>query len=468
MRRPNSLAFRLFVAAAVWSLLVLPVTAFLLSSLNRGAVERSFDGRLGSLLKNLIGNSIKSGTGQPEAPGNIGDSNFNLPYSGWYWQISERNGDGKVLFASDSLLTDRLTLPSEKGAEPDDNRIWRAYVTGPDGEQLRVLEQVTSVTGLTAPRSAEPEAKQYVFAVAGNAEQIERDVADFTMLLTAALAVLGIGLAVATWFQVRYGLRPLQEISQSLAAIRSGRAERLEGRFPTEIVPLAHELNALIQSNKDVIERARTQVGNLAHALKTPLSVITNEARAEDGVLAKKVTEQAELMRNQVTHYLDRARVAAKVGVIGAVTDVAPVVAALERALSRIYQERGLQLESRCPQDAKFLGEKHDLEELVGNLMDNACKWATARVVLTVEHRPDPEGETPGTLHITVDDDGPGMTPEQCAEAMRRGQRLDESQPGTGLGLSIVADLAHLYRGSFELGRAPSGGLRAELTLPAA
>jgi signal transduction histidine kinase len=279
-------------------------------------------------------------------------------------------------------------------------------------------------------------------------------------MLILALAILGFGLVLATFFQVRFGLLPLRAIRHDLAAIRSGDAESLEGELPDEIRPLQTELNALIQSNRDVVDRARTHVGNLAHALKTPLSVISNEARSHGGLLSDKVVEQAEIMRTQITHHLDRARVAARSGVIGDVTDVAPVLEALKRALDRIYGERGIKLEVHASPDLKFQGEKQDLEEMAGNLMDNACKWAKARVSVTADSGP---GES---LTVTVDDDGPGLTKAERERAVKRGQRLDESKPGSGLGLSIVADLAHLYKGRFELEPSPNGGLRARLTLP--
>jgi signal transduction histidine kinase len=274
--------------------------------------------------------------------------------------------------------------------------------------------------------------------------------------------VLGLGLVLATLFQVRFGLSPLRAIRQDLAAIRSGEAEKLEGELPDEIRPLQRELNALIQSNREIVERARTHVGNLAHALKTPLSVIRNEARSHEGPLSSKVIEQAEIMRTQITHHLDRARVAARSSVIGDVTDVEGVLHALKRTLDRIYEERGIDLEVGAPPGLRFQGEKQDFEEMVGNLLDNACKWAERRVTAQAALAKN------GNFAVIVDDDGPGLSEGDRAKAVKRGQRIDESKPGSGLGLSIVADLAHLYKGRFELEPSPEGGLRARLELPAA
>ena len=250
-----------------------------------------------------------------------------------------------------------------------------------------------------------------------------------------------------TMFQVRFGLAPLKRISESLAAIRAGTAERLEGKFPVEIEPLARETNALIEANREIVERARTHVGNLAHALKTPLSVIINEAAARgDDPFAAKVIEQADIMRDQIARHLERARLAARLKVVGSVTEVVPVVTALTRTMEKIYQPRGIAIDLDAPAPVRFRGERQDLEEMVGNLVDNACKWAQMRV--SVEVVPD-AGAQP-MVRIVVDDDGPGLNPAQRDQVARRGRRLDETKPGSGLGLSIVLELSTLYGGSLD------------------
>jgi signal transduction histidine kinase len=449
---PKSLAFRLFASAAAWTLVVIPAAAILLVSLYRQAIERNFDARLNVYMTRLVASSTAEGGDSPQEPTNLGAPIFTIPFSGWYWQIKPLKGSERPLYISDSLLDQQLDLPSREGVAPDDTLTRRSYAPGPDDQNLRIVEREI--------RPGRSDTAGYSYAVAGNAAEIDSDLAEFTTMLILALAILGFGLVLATFFQVRFGLLPLRAIRHDLAAIRSGDAESLEGELPDEIRPLQTELNALIQSNRDVVDRARTHVGNLAHALKTPLSVISNEARSHGGLLSDKVVEQAEIMRTQITHHLDRARVAARSGVIGDVTDVAPVLEALKRALDRIYGERGIKLEVHASPDLKFQGEKQDLEEMAGNLMDNACKWAKARVSVTADSGP---GES---LTVTVDDDGPGLTKAERERAVKRGQRLDESKPGSGLGLSIVADLAHLYKGRFELEPSPNGGLRARLTLP--
>jgi signal transduction histidine kinase len=273
---------------------------------------------------------------------------------------------------------------------------------------------------------------------------------------------------LTTLFQVRFGLAPLSRISRGLAAIRSGKAEKLEGSFPVEIEPLARETNALIDANREIVERARTHVGNLAHALKTPLSVMVNEAAARNDPFAGKVREQTDIMRDQITRHLERARLAARATVVGTVTEVNPIVTALARTMEKIYHARGIAIDIDAPGQARFRGERQDLEEMVGNLVDNACKWAQSRVNVEVLPSGGAGGAPAPVLRLVVDDDGPGLTATQREQVGNRGRRLDETKPGSGLGLSIVVELAQLYGGELVLGTAPIGGLRAELVLPAA
>ena len=313
----------------------------------------------------------------------------------------------------------------------------------------------------------EPGKPSYSVVVAGPQDWLDHLVANFRYRLTTALALAGLGLVAVTLFQVRFGLLPLRQIERGLAGIRSGTSTTLEGDLPAEIEPLQSELNALIRSNQAIVDRARTQVGNLAHALKTPLAVISNEARGDKSGLGDKVIEQAEIMRQSMTRYLDRARMAARVGVIGRVTPVAPVVEPLVRTLQRIHQDKGVVITVECPADARFSGEKQDLEEMLGNLLDNACKWARREVTLTVEVPPSTSRARNRRLSITVADDGPGLNDEQRARIGKRGLRLDETKPGSGLGLSIVMELVQSYGGTCELAHAKEGGLAVHLSLPA-
>jgi signal transduction histidine kinase len=454
----SSLARRLFVLAALWSALSLAVAGFVLITVYRGSVERSFDERLGVYLKTLVGAlaSQADGAGTFRQPDNLGEARFELPLSGWYWVV-RRAADGRVVVTSPSLTGEVLRLPSDIGTRPDRDRILRAYVEGPDGQRLRMVERDVDFDGRDV----------YRLAVAGNAGDLEADISGFSWRTALLLAAVGFGLVISTVVQVRLGLTPLDRMRAALQRIRAGEAERLEGPFPAEIAPLAHELNALIQANREATERARTHVGNLAHALKTPISVLLNEARGSDCTIAPHVVEQVELMREHVEHHLDRARLAAQRRVIGVVTDVEPVVERLVRAMRRIHDAREVSIRAVTEPGIRFRGEREDLEEALGNLVDNACKWAESRVEVTVRRSDRGGGADRNYFEVLVDDDGPGIDPSGHDDALKRGHRLDQKVPGSGLGLSIVAELAALYGGEFDLDRAPLGGLRCRLVLPA-
>lgn len=453
--RANSLAFRLIAAASLWAIAALLVAGFIITSLYRDSVERNFDERLNVYLQTLIGTLAAQNPQNLTDPGNLGDQRFELPYSGWYWQVQKANG--AVVLTSRSLFNDTLDPSKLTGGREIEGATGGALV-GPDSQSLRVLTRSVELgTG-----------NVYEVMVTGNAGDMAKEIATFRRSVILTLLVFGIGLVLATTAQIRWGLSPLDRVRRGLADLRSGKEARFEGPFPAEIEPLARELNALLSSNQEIIDRARTQVGNLAHALKTPLSVITNEARANRGPFAEKVAEQAEMMRVQVNHYLDRARIAARSKVIGAVTEVEPAVARLVRAMSRIHEDRHVTLATDVAAGALFRGEQQDLEEIIGNLVDNACKWARSRVAIRVARADGGGEEGAGQLLVTIDDDGPGLTEDERKEATRRGRRLDETKPGSGLGLSIVAELVALYGGTFVLDTAPAGGLRALVTLPAA
>jgi signal transduction histidine kinase len=277
------------------------------------------------------------------------------------------------------------------------------------------------------------------------------------------LGGLAVLLAIGIALLIRWGLRPLRQVRRDLRKIREGDIPHLEGNYPSEIEPLVEDLNALIDSNREIVERARTHVGNLAHALKTPLAVLQNEAAASEAPLAAKVAEQTGIMRTQVEHHLNRARIAAQANVLGAVTTIEPALAALVRVMGKVHQERDLSIATELAADLRFRGEKQDFEEMAGNLLDNACKWARSRVRVSAERE---DGRRP-FIRLAIDDDGPGLPPEDRDAALARGGRLDESKPGSGLGLSIVSDIATSYAGRFSLDASPHGGVLARLDLPA-
>jgi signal transduction histidine kinase len=458
--RLNSLAFRLFATAAAWTLVVLPLAGIIIYGLYRDDVQASFDGQLRKLVNAITVDSMAPGSA-PEAPENLYEPLFEVTHSGWYWQITPLDKPDSRKLVSPSLASAILPSPAIQKVVPDVSGARWMDVLGPKGEPLRVVEVIDTL-------GHEPNKPRYSILVAGPIDWLEHLVSNFRNRLTTALALAGLGLVAVTLFQVRFGLLPLRQIGRGLADIRSGKANTLQGDLPAEIEPLQLELNELIHSNQEIVDRARRHVGNLAHALKTPLAVITNEAREEKGGFGTKVAEQAQIMSDNVSHYLDRARMAARVNVIGRVTPLAPVVEALVRALQRIHHEKDVKISVQCPPDARFRGERQDLEEMLGNLLDNACKWARKNIVLVVEVPPDTGQAHRQRLTITVSDDGPGVADAERATIAKRGMRLDETKPGSGLGLSIVTDLAQSYGGSCELARGPKGGLSVCLQLPAA
>jgi signal transduction histidine kinase len=457
--RANSLALRLFLSATAWAVVILLVTGIVLSSLYRHGVERAFDRRLGIYLRTLVADLAAPEEEGGSFPQSLGEPLFSLPLSGWYWQVTRLDPGGSDVRASRSLFDRSLPHLQDQGVSAAADGTREGYVDGPADQELRLLERVVDLG--TSGR--------YLVAVAGDAADITDDARAFNRTLAITFSILGVVLLLTTMFQVRFGLAPLKRITNGLAAIRAGVAERLTGQFPEEIAPLARETNALIEANREIVERARTHVGNLAHALKTPLSVMVNEASARPrDPLAEKVMEQAEIMRDQVARHLERARLAARVTAVGSVTTVTPVVTALARTMEKIHRERGVAIAVSAEDDVRFRGERPDLEEMVGNLVDNACKWATARVAIAVTQERAEAGSDAEIVRIVVDDDGRGLSPSEREQAAKRGGRLDESKPGSGLGLSIVLELARLYGGALNLASAPLGGLRAELVLPAA
>jgi len=448
----RSIAARLFLTAAAMSSVVLIVASILLTAYYRSEADEVFERRLDVYLRAIVADVSESGQEGRTGPGQLGDPQFELPGSGWYWQITRLDDKSHDIKASRSLFANTLPKLSDLGVAAEVGGFRRGYGPGPDGRQLRIVERVIDVGDLGI----------YLVQVAGSGEEMEEQIARFRFALIVAFAALAIALAIGAAFQVRFGLRPLRQLQRELASIRGGERERIMDAYPSEVAPLAEELNLLISANRDILERARTQVGNLAHALKTPLSVIVNEADSAPGQLAGKVQEQAQIMRDQISFYLDRARAAARGGALGAATQIAPSIEALLRAFSKIYGDKGVIFSGGADPRLRFLGERQDLEEMIGNLLDNAGKWAKSRVTIDVCV----EGASRPTLRVTIDDDGPGLASHLRAAATQRGRRLDETKPGSGLGLSIVVDLAAAYGGSLQLDDSPSGGLHAELRLP--
>jgi len=453
--RRRSLVRRLVLIAGIWTLLVVLIAGVFLTAQFRSAAIRRFDQSLAVLTDDLYAGSTVE-DGQLRAP-ILTDIRATRAYSGRYWVILDKSLDGamKPVERSRSLFDSDLMLSSKQidqlDAAPGQTQYFN--MRGPQDKPLRAAAILARLPGYADP---------VVFLAAEDRTPIDADADRFAGVTAIALAILSGGLILATVVQVRFGLTPLFRLRREVAAVRRGKAERVEGIYPEELEPLARELNALLSHNQEVVERQRTHVGNLAHALKTPLSVMLTEASQQPGQLAEVVERQAQTMREQVDHHLRRARAAARSQTSGERTPIEPILDELAVTLERIFQDKGVEIDWRCPEDLAFQGEKQDFMELAGNVMENAGKWCKGKIRAEAT----PSGEA--RMILTVDDDGPGLPPEERAQALKRGQRLDENAPGSGLGLSIVDELTRAYGGSVQLGESPMGGLRVTLDLPRA
>lgn len=452
----GSLRGRLVFFSAIPSFLLLILGVIVVLNLARGVQREEFVGTLEQELFQLVAwaQVNDDGTFDPKLPG---ATRFETAFSGWYYQVFGLTPGGglDVVASSQSLQQSRLNL----SAVPSGTNRWQTRTVGPQGEPLMILVQRVRAATLADNRPIPNPDDEFLIAVARS----EAPLAEFNRTLYSAL---GIGAAIvagyltfSTILLVTLTLAPMRKVQRSLQDIREGNADRLHGGFPLEIQPMAEEIDLLLDENEKVVERARTQVGNLAHALKTPLSVLTNEAGRSDTSLAAAVREQAGLMRSQVDRYLARARVAATSKVLGARTEIEPVIARLARALKKIHHDKEIDLTVNVPAGLYLRGEQQDLEEVIGNILENAFKWARGRITVSAERDHQ-------DLIFVIADDGPGVAPEERAQALKRGQRLDETTPGTGLGLSIVADIVSAYGGEVSLGEADMGGLEVTIRLP--
>jgi signal transduction histidine kinase len=441
----NTLTFRLVVTSIAWVTLTLAVVAVLLAILFQRHIEEYFDAFMFDHMEENIAAARINEQGQLYLTWIPTDPRFMNPHSGWYWQIYE---DDKLIAGSESLLNDTVEfiLPD------DENYTQIQKVVGPGGETLRALVLDVKLKGSS---------KVYTFAIAGSVNSIRRDVEGFTSKLGITLIILGTGLLIVVLLQIRFGLKPLRLLKDSLSNIRTGKENRLPEKFPSEIQPIVHELNALLDHSEGLLERARTQVGDLAHALKNPLTVIRNEAGDIKDHRGQLIREKADAMGAYMERYLSRARAAGSGNIIGASVAVQPIAKDICYLMAHMYQDKNIDIILQDLKGLYFKGDAQDLEEMLGNLMDNACKWANSKVVVKGKQRN-------SRLVINIDDDGPGIPEDQKESVLQRGRRLDETVSGSGLGLAIVIDLANLYHGSLTLHRSDAGGLGARLELPSA
>lgn len=450
----GSLVGRLIWLAAVWSVGVLVVTLAALTFFFSSSSIGRFDEGLKEMTDSLYAGSALDDAGNVIPPP-LTDARALRVYSGKYWELAELEG-GRLHALPNSRS--RSLWDTELPAPPDPGRLTVGstvfYDTrGPLSEPLRVIAITRVLPGHKSP---------VIFMAAEDRSPIDNDVKSFAIRTAALLVLAGALLVAAIIIQVRVGLKPLFDLRKEVMDVRKGRAERVAGRYPAELEPLAQELNALVAHNQEVVERQRTHVGNLAHALKTPLSVMLAEASSATGDLAELVRRQAETMRTQVDHHLRRARTAARAQGSRDRTPVTPALEELARTLERIFEMRGVMIDWTSPDDLAFQGERQDLLEIAGNIMENACKWCRREVWVSAEPISDDH------FRLVIEDDGPGLPPDGRNEVLKRGARLDEGAPGSGLGLSIVDELVRAYGGRMTLGESGHGGLMVALELPRA
>ncbi len=458
-RPGRSLTRRLIWLASAWIVVALMLTGWMLTSQYQESALRRLGNELGLAIDDVVLATSAGPDGLSVAE--IKDAPTLRGLSGKYWMVGEIDAGGgvRVLARSPSLAGESLyvarELPVRLGQARGDMITYNDRGILPDGSQpLRIGASLKSLPGRETP---------LVFMAGIDRAQINTDTRQFATFTWTALLILGIGLMIAVFLQVQIGLRPLFDLRNEIADVRKGRTARIARDYPTEIQPLADQVNRLLDHNQEVVERQRTHVGNLAHALKTPLSVMLAEAGTDDGALADIVRRQSEVMKGQVDHHLRRARAAARAAHgLGERTPVAEVIDELAVMLERVFQSKDVEIDWRAPDELAFLGERQDLQEILGNLMENACKWSGRRVRVSAG------ANGLGQMIAVVEDDGPGLPADQREGVLKRGTRLDEDAPGSGLGLSIVDDLTRAYGGRLTLAASDLGGLKAVLELPAA
>ncbi|WP_180897657.1 sensor histidine kinase [Martelella soudanensis] len=455
MRFANSLTLRSLALTTGWSAIALLVIAIVISALYRNAAERGFRQLLQAEMFNVINSVSIDDKGDLKGSPQLGNLNYQQPQTGWYWVVDPLYDKSKQSLQSPSLGEQDLPVTPESEV-PYDGNYRRTYIVRDDNRnELAVIETVVVM---------DENDRATRIRVSGNRDAVDNDVRWFSRRLYLALALFGIASILLNGLVILWALRPLDRARVALRQIADQGEGEMRGRFPVEIQPLADEINALLSNNRAIVERARVQVGNLAHSLKTPIAVLLNEAQGMEEKEGKLVASQVVMMQAQVQAYLNRARIAAQTESVLTRCEAEPVLERLVRVMRRLNPEKSFVLS--CETGLLLATEQHDLEEVVGNLLENAARFADSEVRVSAQRQVD--AAAPGEwAEIIVQDDGPGLTPDEIQRAMKRGHRLDESRSGSGLGLSIVDDIVQAYGGRFELTGLEQAGLHARVILPA-
>lgn len=455
-QRPKlSLSRRLLIGAIIWSIIAVVGGIIAMTVSYRAQTIRLLEQELDSTLITLPRalEILPDGRVVDQEDKLPSDVRYDLPLSGRYWAMIAVDADGTFRsdIRSQSLWDGPLPLDAELATEAltDPGTTKYGNAIGPADERLRIAAR-----SITIPNRDTP----ILLFAAADREATDEGANQLRLLLLISMTFLAGGTLIALWVGLRLALLPFRRVQLHISQIRSGHRAKLDGDYPVEVIPLTDELNKLLDNNRSVVERAQTHVGNLAHALKTPLAVLRNEATGNTP-LDDVVRRQTESMRSNVDHYLRRAQAAARAEALGVRTEVKPVVDGLVRLLNRLFEASRIEVSSTVPDGIFLRIEQQDLEEMLGNIMENACKWTKSRVEVSIE-----AGEN-ALMMIHVDDNGDGLTDAEMAAVVKRGVRLDEKAPGTGLGLSIVTDIAEMNGGQFTLSESPMGGLRATIGL---
>jgi signal transduction histidine kinase len=447
-RRTGSLSRRMIGVAAVWIAALLLTGGFALDRVLKRSIDDSFNNQLVFVLNSMVASSEIGPDGEVRFNRPPADQRFVEPYSGLYFQVS---GAGADTFPSRSLWDRRLQVNGTHSDVKPHLYDSDEFSIRNHPEPLRIAERDVTLPGSPI---------RWRFQVAQSRQTINDQIHRLRSTLIWSFTALGVGLLILAALQTFYGLWPLRRVRREVASIRSGEKTRIGHDFPSEIRPMTEEINQLLAHNEEQAEEARRHAGNLAHALKTPLTVVTNAATARSPDLADTVCREALIMRRQVDHHLARARAIGRRASAQARATVWESLEAVQRAVDRLHEH--VTVDIAGDRHAQVRVERQDLDEMLGNLVDNAAKYGGERVFVTVE----PKG---GTVDILVEDDGPGIPEERRGELFTRGARLDTTgKPGTGLGLAIVRDVAEIYGGRVSLEQSEDlGGLLARLTLPA-
>jgi signal transduction histidine kinase len=443
--RSKSLTFRIILLSGIWIIMALAGTGVVLVNFYRQHIESHYDAHVQMHMEEMVSAARLSENGELLLAYPPSDPRYQIVHSGWYWEIRHR---GRVLASSPSLDGSQLDLSTLQGAEHADARV----IDGPQQNPIRV-QTIQIPAGIPG--------EQLLLVSSAPMMGVTDDVIDVAEHMAISFSLLGLGLLVAVVLQIRIALRPVHDISQGISDIHRGSADKVDGEFPIDVQPLVNELNNLLEHNSVLLRRARNQLGDLAHSIKNPLTVINNEARGMDSTKGKLILKQSADIAASVDHHLSRARAFGTTKVLGSQARIKPVAEDLIFAMKRIYKSRGLEFDLSGLGSCSARCETQDLEEMLGNLMDNACKWANRRVLIHSKRKDK-------RCIVYVEDDGPGIPEDKIEQVLQRGQQLDKSREGHGLGLGIVQDIVELYKGKLTLSSSGYGGLAVRLELPGA